>query len=687
MLALFVGTVFLMSPPAAQAQSKKQCSKSCKGQKKGCDKGFKKTSKEAKKACGKDKQCKKQVKKDLKQDRKQCKKQSKVCSKCCKQDPAGECTIIGPGINLCGNAVVEPGEGCDAGNANANDPGAPCRENCQPAMCGDGILDPNEACDNGPANDDAAPDACRTDCRAARCGDAVTDTGEECDQGDPSEFPPNVANNDTRPDACRLNCVNPECGDRVVDTGESCDDGADNSDTTPDACRTNCDGAGCGDGVIDSVEQCDDGAANSNTTPGACREDCRNSFCGDGVVDPGEQCDGNPAPGCDSGLCRASGASACTCVAPGCGNGVVEPDLGETCEPGVDESACLVFECLESCECFVPSRLAFTTVLPGGECGRVNSAVDGTGIDLTPYPGGMDFLECGGLYIGGGISVQPPSPTPDNATTVLKVIDASDATAVRLGPITKAETGSDRNCSAANEGCFFGPPLPIPNASAPAVSTCVFNVIDKRATGEEVSGTLDATTGATTVTLPLTVKVHVTGDLEDATPGIQPCPTCQGPVGARTCRSGQRVNSPCSTSNVLGTTHDCPPLSNTSLPNFGVDLTPLTTGRAVKAGPGGDFCTSTTGQRTLGCFGTNSGSRVCQYIEENGCPFYIDPAPGQPAACVATGADDLTTAGGDLRAIQASVFCIPSSGNMLVDTVADLPGPGAVTLTGVNKIE
>ncbi|MEX1368948.1 MAG: hypothetical protein AB1Z98_37830, partial [Nannocystaceae bacterium] len=59
----------------------------------------------------------------------------------------------------CGNGVVEEGEACDLGFANA--PEGRCRADCQAPRCGDGIGDEGEQCDDG--NDDDR-DACRRDC-------------------------------------------------------------------------------------------------------------------------------------------------------------------------------------------------------------------------------------------------------------------------------------------------------------------------------------------------------------------------------------------------------------------------------------------------------------------------------------------------------------------------------------------
>ncbi len=397
----------------------------------------------------------------------------------------------------------------------------------------------------------------------------------------------------------------------------------------------------CGDGVQAATEECDQGAANSDTAPNTCRTDCTLFGCGDDVVDYREECDGDDTA-CTSGTCQAD----CTCAADLCGNGTIDP--GEDCD-GDDDAACPDL-CGPECTCL--DRLAFTTSAPGGGCGRINEAVDCSGTDLTPFGGSGPALECGTLYIGGGGSVQPPSPTPDGATSIFLLGDTSDPTAVALSASTSTDTGSLETCT--SPGCFFGPPLPIPNEGAAAVSTCVINRI---AASPPVGGSLDVTTGELSLTLPLTVTVFVTGDLDTATAGIQPCAQC---VDGR-CTVGANAGGACSTPTTLGTSHDCPPpLEKTPLAPFGVDLSPLLTASVTATDAGGDFCGATTGQRNVGAF-------------------------GQPTATCVTVAGQTA---GDLRdgslhdAIQASVFCIPNSGDALVDAVADLPGPGAVTLTG-----
>ena len=45
------------------------------------------------------------------------------------------------------------------------------------------MIDTGEVCDDGDANADDVADACRTQCVRASCGDNMIDTGEECDGG------------------------------------------------------------------------------------------------------------------------------------------------------------------------------------------------------------------------------------------------------------------------------------------------------------------------------------------------------------------------------------------------------------------------------------------------------------------------------------------------------------------------
>jgi hypothetical protein len=293
--------------------------------------------------------------------------------------------------------------------------------------------------------------------------------------------------------------------------------------------------------------------------------------------------------------------------------------------------------------------LEFATGPLGGSCGRINDDVAGTGTDLTPYGGSGPQLDCGTLYIGGGDSAQPPSATPDGASSRYGISDCSNPNSMVLAPLTSTQTGNNRNCTA--PGCFFGPPLPIPNAGSPGASTCIINTI---AASPAVGGGLDAPAGSATITLPLTVTARVTGDLEPMISGLQPCPRCVSGI----CTSGPNSGGGCTSPTSLLSSHDCPP-PGTSLAPFLVDLSPLSASPYLLTAPGGAFCPM---QTTAGCFGTGAG--ICKYIETIGSP-----------------AGDLT-GGGALAQTLSSIYCIPKTGSALINGVANLPGPGAVTLKG-----
>ena len=66
----------------------------------------------------------------------------------------------------------------------------------QPDCCGNQIVEAGEECDDGLANADV-PDACRTNCKLPACTDGIKDSGEECDDG-------NTNNADSCTNACKV---------------------------------------------------------------------------------------------------------------------------------------------------------------------------------------------------------------------------------------------------------------------------------------------------------------------------------------------------------------------------------------------------------------------------------------------------------------------------------------------------
>lgn len=83
----------------------------------------------------------------------------------------------------CGDGRVQLllGEQCE--------PGLPsdfsCLSNCRYALpnCGDAVVNPGESCDAGLQNGNTPISVCRPDCSLARCGDLVLDFTEECEDG------------------------------------------------------------------------------------------------------------------------------------------------------------------------------------------------------------------------------------------------------------------------------------------------------------------------------------------------------------------------------------------------------------------------------------------------------------------------------------------------------------------------
>ncbi|MFH2010992.1 MAG: hypothetical protein ABI333_30615 [bacterium] len=221
-------------------------------------------------------------------------------------------------------------------NGNANDNGnTNNNNNNQDPHCGNGIVEGIEACDDGLQNSDTAPDACRSDCTLARCGDAVADTGEGCDGADLaqqtcSDISPFNHGTLSCASGCTLDtsqCY--QCGNSTIEPGEDCEGGnlaggtcssvAGLSDGTL-ACTGACayDTAGCwecGNGAIEASEVCDQGAGNCNDSAACtCATNCTLPGCGNGAVEPylGEQCD-EGAGNCNGGGCTCS----TTCTAPG----------------------------------------------------------------------------------------------------------------------------------------------------------------------------------------------------------------------------------------------------------------------------------------------------------------------------------------------------------------------------------
>jgi len=383
-----------------------------------------------------------------------------------------------------------------------------------------------------------------------------------------------------------------------------------------------------------------------------------------------------------------------------------------------------------------PTRLSFTTGIGSGNCGTVQLS---NGL-LSKN------LACSGLYTGGGGNTVPlPYNVPDQGTSLTAVTSCTTGTgALVLGNLTSAQTGSIRNCTSV--GCLFGPPLPIPNATSTPTSVCVVNVVATNASGTAncTTGASHLSLPLSSVlyldgdlfpaapgiqVCPVCNKTCNAGtNLNGPCNSDADCPSAGAGscAGTNKCHGGANDGLACTpadsllgTTNSFPTSHDCPPpaVNNIGSLPIAFDLTTGTTSRtAVNNGTSAQnnvFCgycrDGFTGPTGGGCF---AGDQTAI------CPT---PRPAAPIACTpATQATDCPAAypdcvertggafgpgGGGARTITetgapagnmtdgaghastlASIFCIQPTFNATVDAAGDLPGPGAVTLSGTAQL-
>jgi len=270
-------------------------------------------------------------------------------------------------------------------------------------------------------------------------------------------------------------------------------------------------------------------------------------------------------------------------------------------------------------------------------------------------------LGLGCLYIGGGSAIVAPTQVPENATTILDSADGMTLTAsfgtgsrdCSRGPqstkhcvnFPAKECTADADCGAftgscqGDANCFFGPPVPINGFPA----SCVVNTFSS-----DASGTIDTATGTSTVNITLASRVYLT--LAEPTA----CPQCI----SNACNYGSNAGGFCETTNVNLTTLDCLPPDGLFVASIPVDLSPLSTTTNTVTASDGLFCSP---QADAGAFGQPD----TQAITQNGSP-----------------AGDLTD-GLPHASTLVTNFCIPATGTPSLDNLANLPGPGSLSLPGM----
>jgi hypothetical protein len=318
-------------------------------------------------------------------------------------------------------------------------------------------------------------------------------------------------------------------------------------------------------------------------------------------------------------------------------------------------------------------------------------------------------IACAGLYSGGGgNSVPLPYAVPDQGNLITQITTCTGSVAT-VGGATSAQTGSNLNCSAG--GCRFGAPLAVPNPGSTPTSVCVLNVVATAA-----SGTVNCSTGAQSLDLPLSSVLFLTGDTAtdpgSTIAGIQPCPLCTG----GSCIGGPNNGMACvaGTSTLGGnpaypTSNECPPSNSFNIGTLPIAFQ-LSTGTVSWTGTSATndtgstvgvqsrdftgYCRDTDG---TGAFeGTTPATAhqcwqngmavnaACSGVFEtceqrsNGA---FGPAGGNNKTITAIGSG-ASIIGGSASTKLVSVFSIPPTFDPTVDAAGDLPGPGAVALPG-----
>lgn len=400
--------------------------------------------------------------------------------------------------------------------------------------------------------------------------------------------------------------------------------------------------------------------------------------------------------------------------------------FGGTTAKNVDDTLIRRNAALTPCSCgsSLPTHVAVRNTFGTGDCGSLT---------------GGDTLACNGLYFGGGNSaVTLPAVSPDSVNPLIMNVDCCAGDQLILSASLQSETGRN-SCTTA--GCNFGAPLPIPNSMLAAISTCVLNTVSRDARGEThcatgasrvdiplrsdvyLTGDIlgSRCSGGTNPGGQCTAATAATdcpgAGVCIADPAIQPCPVCNPVTGV--CNGGIANGLPCVIDGGSGTGLPQYPTSHDCLvdPMAFIGALPvpflLTSGTATDTAAASGtqtrvfcgFCRDADDTGSFGaCVGGPTPGALCVAPtcgaggECVAAPCGSDAECSQPReACeqrtqgafnnaTATGITEIGTTPGNLEDFAphpgtlVSVFCIPPTFNGLIDTVADLPGPGAVSL-------
>ena len=298
------------------------------------------------------------------------------CSATCTVQTGYTCSNASPNVcaTVCGDSIRAGNEGCDDGNAVAGD-------GCS-AAC---TVETSFTCTN------ASPSVCTTN-----CGNGTKSDSEACDDG-----------NKVSGDGCSAGCSievgytcsgSPRsscatlCGDGLVKGAEPCDGGYGGNAT----CNFDCTVSSCGDAKANpkAGEECDIGS-NSNGPTKTCTSSCKRTTCGDGIVQilngngQNEECEPSKDPNCTNSCVVASSDALKSAAPPAvCGDGVTQEQIGETCDNGFFNGV------VAGCDRFCHKTFCGNGIVDANDHEQCEPAKDDDGLFVIPTCGKSCSAQC-----------------------------------------------------------------------------------------------------------------------------------------------------------------------------------------------------------------------------------------------------------------------------------------------------
>jgi cysteine-rich repeat protein len=189
----------------------------------------------------------------------------------------------------------------------------------------------------------------------------------------------------------------------------------------------------CGNGVREDDEECDKGEETDDSR--ACTSTCRHSRCGDGLVGPGEGCDDQNDV--DDDDCSNA------CIARSCGNGVVDEDMDEPCDPSAPIGGVL---CTPACtinECHDGYQLG------------IEDCDDGNTDDTDGCVADCKIASCGDTFVHEGVEVCDDG-NDENTDACVQCLEASCGDGFVHAGDEQCDPEAESSFACASNGFFAG---------------------------------------------------------------------------------------------------------------------------------------------------------------------------------------------------------------------------------------